>query len=194
MRRTLALVLFLSAGLPVSAQADWLIIPFLGTTFKADTSFFIPEAGADRKLTLGGSVLLIGSGLLGLEADIGHTPRFFEGDDPLGLVLTSRVTTLGGNLVIAAPLALTRESLRPYMVAGMGLLQARSRNAGGLFPVDRDLSAVTLGLGALGFVSDRTGLRFDVRRIRSTGGEADAFGRPPRLRFWRATVGVVLRF
>jgi hypothetical protein len=194
MRRTLALVLLLSALLPTSAHADWLIVPFLGNTFKPDTSFFIPESGSNRKLILGGSVLLIGSGVLGVEADVSHTPRFFEGDDPLGLVLTSRVTTFGGNVVVAAPLALTRESLRPYAVAGLGLLQARSRNAADLFPVDENLSALTLGAGAIGLISDRTGLRFDVRRIRSTGGEEDPFGRRPRLRFWRATVGVVLRY
>ena len=89
-------------------------------------------------MTLGASVALLGDGILGIEADVGHTPKFFEGDDPLGLVLSSRVTTISGNVLLAAPLALTRESLRPYLVGGLGLLQARSNNAARLFPLEED--------------------------------------------------------
>ena len=139
---------------------------------------------------------LIGSGILGIEADIGHTPGFFQGGDPLGLVLTSRVTTVSGNVIVAAPLALTRESLRTYVVGGLGLLQARSKHAADLFPVDKNLLGLTLGAGALGLVTDRTGLRFDIRHIKAVGGAKGPFERPgaSRLRFWRATVGVTIRY
>ena len=130
-------------------------------------------------MTLGASVALIGDGILGIEADVAHTPRFFEGDDPLGLVLSSRVTTVSGNVLLAAPLALTRESLRPYLVGGLGLLQARASNAAGLFPLDEDLLGLTVGAGAIGFVSDVTGLRFDVRHIKAVSG-ADGPLRPGR--------------
>lgn len=193
--RVAATLLVLIGG-PADATAEWLFTPFLGTSFAPETTFLIFEEGAGRKLTLGGSVALLSDGLFGLEADFGHTPGFFQGDDPLGLVLTSRVTTLSGAVVLAAPLALTRESLRPYVVAGVGLMQARSKHAGGLFPVDQDLLAVNLGGGAIGFVSERTGLRFDLRHIKAASGRDGPFARPgiSRLSFWRASVGVVLRY
>ena len=194
-RLAVALLLFLWTP-PADAHADWLITPFLGTSFGGETTFLIFEGGAGRKMTLGASVVLLGDGILGLEADVGHTPRFFEGNDPLGLVLTSRVTTLSGNVMLAAPLALTRESLRPYLVGGLGLMQARSKHAAGLFPVDQDLLGLSLGAGAIGFVTERTGLRFDLRRFRAISGADGPFARPgvSRLSSWRATVGVALRY
>ena len=127
------------------AHADWLITPFLGTSFASQTTFLIFEEGAGPKLTLGASVSLLGDGVFGLKAEVAHTPRFFEGNDPLGLVLTSRVTTVSGSAVVAAPLAMTRESLRPYLVGGIGLIQARSKHAADLFPVDENLPAVHIG-------------------------------------------------
>jgi hypothetical protein len=186
----------LLGGTAPNAAADWLIAPYVGGSFAPETTFLVFEEGAGRKFTLGGAVMLIGDGVLGLEADVGHTPRFFEGDDPLGLVLTSRVTTLTGSVILAAPLALTRESLRPYLVGGLGLLQARSKHAAGLFPVDQDLLGVTLGAGAIGLVSERTGLRFDLRHIKAASGADGPLARPgvSRLSFWRATVAVILRY
>ncbi len=171
-------------------------MPFLGGSFAPETTLLIFEEGAGRTLTIGGSVALLSDGILGLEADVGHTPGFFEGDDPLGLVLTSRVTTLTGSVILAVPLSITRESLRPYVVAGLGLLQARSKHAGGLFPVDQNLLGVNIGAGAIGMVSPRTGLRFDVRYVQAASGADGPFARPglSRLSFWRGTAGVVLRY
>ena len=196
MRRRWSVALLLLCASPAPADADWLITPFIGTSFGAETTFLVFDAGAGRKLMFGGSVALLGSGILGIEADVGHIPGFFQGDDPRGLVLSSRVTTVGGNVIVAAPLAVTRESLRPYVVGGLGLLQARTRNAADLFPVDRNLLGLTLGAGALGFVTERTGLRFDIRHIRAVSGPDNPFDRPgtSRLRFWRATAGVTIRY
>jgi hypothetical protein len=197
MRRRLAVALLLCICAPATkASADWLIIPFLGTSFAGETTFLVLEEGAGSRMTLGGSVALIGGGMIGLEADVAHTPRFFEGDDPLGLFLSSRVTTVSGNLLLAAPLSLTRESLRPYLVGGLGLLQARASDAARLFPLDEDRLGLTVGAGAIGFVSDVTGLRFDVRHIRAVSGSDGPLAREgvSRLSFWRATAGIVIRY
>jgi len=195
MLRRLSAALLLLCAPTAKAHADWLITPFLGTSFGAETSFLVFDEGAGRKLTFGGSVALIGSGILGIEADVGHTPGFFQGDDRRGLVLSSRVTTMSGNVIVAAPLALTRESLRPYVVAGLGLMQARTKNAADLFPVDRNLLGLTVGAGALGLLTDRTGLRFDLRHIRAISGATNPFvPGVSRLRFWRATAGVTVRY
>lgn len=194
MRRRLSVALLLLCAPTATARADWLFTPFIGTSFGAETSFLVFE-GAGRKLTFGGSVALLGSGILGIEADVGHTPGFFQGDDPSGLVLSSRVTTVSGNVIVAAPLAVTRESLRPYVVAGLGLMQARTKNAADLFPVDRNLLGLTVGGGALGFLTERTGLRFDIRHIRAISGTTNPFvPGVARLSFWRATAGVTIRY
>jgi hypothetical protein len=126
MPRRLAVALLLCLCAPAAeARADWLITPFIGTSLAGETTFLVLEEGAGSRMTLGVSVALLSAGILGVEGEVGHTPKFLEGDDPLGLVLSSRVTTLSGNVLLAAPLALTRESLRPYLVGGLGLLQAR---------------------------------------------------------------------
>jgi hypothetical protein len=180
---------------PNPARAEWLITPFAGGSFAPETTLLVFEEGAGRKFTLGAAVALLSDSPLGIEAEVGHTPGFFQGDDPLGLVLTSRVTTITGNVILAVPLAITRESLRPYVVGGLGLMQARSKHAAGLFPVDENLLAVDLGGGAIGFVTDRTGLRFDLRYIKAASGADGPLAQPgvSRLSFWRATVGIVLR-
>ena len=195
MLRRLSVATLLLCASTATAHADWLFTPFIGTSLGAETSFLVFDEGAGRKLTFGGSVALLGSGILGVEADIGHTPGFFEGNDPNGLVLSSRVTTVGGNVILAAPLAVTRESLRPYAVAGLGLMQARTKNAADLFPVDRNLLGLTIGGGALGFLTERTGLRFDIRHIRAISGAENPFvPGVSRLSFWRATAGVTIRY
>lgn len=195
-RRLGVLVAVALCALPPDAGADWLIIPFVGSSFAPETTFLIFEEGAGRKLTLGGSVALLSDGFLGVEADVGHTPGFFEGNNPLGLVLSSRVTTLTGNVILAVPLSITRESLRPYVLGGLGLLQARSKHAAGLFPVEKNLLGVNIGAGAIGMVTPRTGLRFDVRYVKAASGADGPFARPglSRLSFWRATAGLVLRY
>jgi hypothetical protein len=181
---------------PVEARADWLITPFLGGSFAPETTLLVFDEGAGRKLTLGASVALLSDLLFGIEADIGHTPGFFEGDDPRSLVLTSRVTTLTGNVIVAAPLAVTRESLRPYVVGGLGLLQPRSKHVGNLFPVDFNLLGLDLGGGAIGFLTPRTGIRFDLRHFRAISGEDGPLAEPgvSRLSFWRATAGLTLSY
>lgn len=196
LRRLAVALLVLTWTPPAEAQADWLITPFLGTSFASETTFLVFEEGAGRKLTLGASVMLLSDGIFGLEAEVAHIPRFFEGNDPLGLVLTSRVTTLNGNVIVAAPLALTRESLRPYVVGGLGLMQARSNHVAGLFPVDQDLLGLSLGAGAIGFVTEQTGLRFDLRHFKAVTGAGGPFAREgvSRLSFWRATAGVTIRY
>jgi hypothetical protein len=197
MHRRLLVAFLLTLCAPATdARADWLITPFIGTSLAGETTFLTFEEGAGSRMTIGASVALLGAGILGIEADVGHTPKFFEGDDPFGLILTSRVTTLSGNVMLAAPLAVTRESLRPYLVGGLGLLQARASNAASLFPLEEDRLGLTVGGGAIGFVSERTGLRFDVRHIKAISGADGPLPRDgvSRLSFWRATAGLTIRY
>lgn len=180
------------------ASADWLITPFIGMKFSGETTFLVLERGAgERGVTFGGSVALLSNGLLGIEADVAHTSRFFEEDHPpIPLIRSSRVTTIGGNVLVAAPVSFTRESLRPYLVGGLGLIQARVQDLANLLPLKRDLLGLTLGVGANGMLSERTGVRFDLRRLKAITGEGGEFAADgvSRLSFWRASLGVIMRY
>ena len=190
----LGALLLLSAS---DARADWLITPYLGMGFAGETTFLVLGRGAgESKLTMGASVALLSDGLLGLEADVAHTPRFFKGEDPLRLVESSRVTTIGGNIIVAAPLGLTRESLRPYLVGGLGLMQARLDDIADIFPLDKDLLGLSLGGGAIGLLSERTGVRFDLRHMKAISGEDGPLAAEgtSRLSFWRASLGLIIRY
>ena len=74
--------------------------------------------------------------------------------------------------MLAAPLALTRESLRPYVVGGIGWMDAWAQDQLMAFPVDCDLTALNVGGGAIGMLSNRAGLRFDLRRFKGIAGSS----------------------
>jgi hypothetical protein len=190
------IVLFLLVA-PVRAGADWLLIPYAGVRFGGSTALSdLDNAAGERSYTLGLSVAGVGAGVLGIEADVGHTPGFFQrGDHPAPLITRSSVTSVGGNLILTLPLSVTRESLRPYAVVGAGLLRATSARPLRDDVIRSTMPAVTFGLGAVGFFSDDTGVRFDMRLHRSLGQGDDELVRPGhRLRFWRGTIGVIRRF
>jgi hypothetical protein len=173
---------FLIAGVG-PAHADWLVTPFLGLKFAGSTNIALGDAADSTKLALGGMFTLIGDSVLGIEADFSYYPRFFEADDDTGVVARSNVLTLMGNVVVAMPVGLSRSSLRPYATAGAGLMHVGIDDIVDLFPADTNLFAVNL-------------VRFDLRFFRNVT-EGNAIPRDSnrvRLSFWRASVGVSLRY
>ena len=183
-------------ALPADARADWLVTPFLGTTFGAETTLLDFGGGTRVKhWTFGASGAILTDQIFGLEADLAWAPGFFEGEDPQDLVSGSRLTTLFGNVVAAVPLAVSRESLRPYLVGGLGLVHINPNDVVDLAE-GRNSLGLQMGGGALGLITDRTGVRFDLRQIRTMGrARNDLTGvAGTKVSFWRATVGVILRY
>jgi hypothetical protein len=131
----------LAGLLLVSARTyaeDRQIRPFVGATFGGGTTFFDPEkpdnpAGGANP-AIGVSAVFLGE-VFGAEVDVADAPGFFDGDKHL--VLGSRVTTISGNVVLAAPRRLTEYSLRPYLVGGAGLMRVRRSTASGVFDISR---------------------------------------------------------
>jgi len=194
-----SIVLALLVLAPATASADWLITPFIGTAFGGETTLSVLSPGqVPKKPTFGISGTLLSDRVLGIEAGVSHVPGFFSSNDPLGLFTTSssRVTTLDGSIIVAAPLAVTRESLRPYLIGGLGLMQARLRNPAGIFPIDQDFLSVNLGGGAIGLLTPRTGVRFEIRHFKAASGAGGPLAREglSRLSFWRASVGLTLHY
>lgn len=195
-RRALVLGVALLCGSAASASADFLVTPFFGTTFSGSTTLIDLEIGAasERHWLYGGSAGWLSDHVLGVEADFAMAPGFFENDTGTGLVVASRVTTLSGNVIAALPLSVTRESLRPYITGGVGLIRAGVEDLIGLNETENWVG-LQLGAGAIGMLSNRTGVRFDLRNTRTFSRDTTLRGeRTSKLSFWRATVGVTLRY
>ncbi len=178
--------------------ADWLFTPFVGTSFGTQTSFLILENGAasSAQLIFGGSAALLSRGVFGVEADYGYAPRFFERDNRAGEITGSNINTLSGSAIFAVPLSVTRESLRPYAIAGFGLMHAAGSYAAfDDISFDETFGGYNVGAGAIGLISPRTGFRFEIRHFRSVQDAPNALTGEDsaRLSFWRATVGVIIR-
>ena len=110
-------------------------------------------------------------------------PGFFESDSS-ALVRGSRVTTVTGNFVVAAPHRMTEYSLRPYVVGGGGLMRVRTTTSLNVFDVSSFLPAFDVGVGVVGFLTNRVGVCWDVRRFQNIGGNANTAG----LSFGRRTI------
>jgi hypothetical protein len=182
-----------------SAAAEWQFTPLVGFTFGGSTSISDPESGAaQRHWHFGGTVGLIGPGPLGVEALFVYIPGFFNGPDRPGelpTVASSRSYALMGNVILTVP-SRNRYGLRPFLSGGAGLLYASYEDLLEVFSPSEKLTGYNIGGGAVGFLSDRTGVRFELRHYgtlipREAPGVA--FG-TVRLRYWSASAGVVIRY
>ena len=176
-------------------QADLIFTPFVGKTFGAQQTQFLVATVDKQTWVLGANAAWLTNNVFGAEIDFGYAPRFFASNQALDRP-GSNALSLTGNVLLAVPLSVTRESLRPYVTGGMGVLHAGLADLAGIETVDRNLLAVSLGGGAIGFLSPRVGVRFDLRNIRSTsrGLNTATLLNEPRLGFWRATIGVAIRY
>lgn len=182
------------SSLASSVRADYIFTPFIGGAFGGKTAFLNLEQGAgSTQVIFGGAAGWLSSGVLGAEGEFAYAPRFFERDNLT--ILASTVATMSGNVIVATPTRVTGYSLRPYVAGGLGLIHSGITYAAILDPVDDNSLGVNVGGGAIGLLSPRTGLRFELRHFRTFSREVnEATGeRTARLSFWRATVGVIIR-
>ena len=201
MNRSSARVLILSVfllGLPRPAHADFFVIPFLGMKFGGSTSIVDLElAAGKKKLVLGVAALRIGDGIIGFEGEFGNIAGFFgneEVSDIEPLVKPgSYVNDLTGSLVLALPPGATGGGLRPYIVAGGGLIHAEAEDIFEVLQVRRTVPAINLGVGAIGMLTNNVGVRFDVRHLRSLATDAPTGGVGRRIAYSRFTIGLLLR-
>lgn len=197
-RLALCCVLLLAFARP--AAAEWHIVPMLGLTMLGSTSINDNElATGKRHRNFGGAVSLLGSGLLGAEVVTFWTPGFFDRDEAAfetDLVASSRTLSLMGNVVVTAPRRWTEYSLRPFVSGGFGLIHVSKTDIPKfIFPVDLNLLGFNVGGGAIGFLTERTGLRFDVRyhSVLNPSEHGPISTGDVHLRYVTASVGLVFR-
>jgi hypothetical protein len=189
-------------GTPATALAEWQITPMIGITFAGRTTLVDPQAAAEKRhANLGGAVALLGAGILGAEVVGVFTPGFFQTDQsklsefaPVD-IQSSRSIALMANMVLTTPRKWTEYSLRPFVSAGLGMLHTSQTQAVELLPLHATMLGYNVGGGAIGFLTHKTGVRFDLRyysTLRGTVQEGAAFG-PARLHYMTASVGLVFR-
>lgn len=172
------------------------IRPFVGVTFGGSTTI-VPVASSVPKPhgVIGASAVWLGE-FVGVDVDFAHVPGFFQSGER-GLVLDSRVTTLMGNVVVAAPAQKTQYGLRPYLAGGAGLMWIHIASTFGVFQVAETMGAVDVGGGVQGYLTNRIGVGWDVRRFngisKASEPGATTTGRT-QLSFWRASMALVIRY
>ncbi len=175
---------------PAAAQTTGgIITPFIGVITNTPTD--------ENRTVYGGSFGVTGR-IVGFELDVGYAPNFFEDEDDFGeLDSNGNVTTVMGNLLVGVPLG----KVRPYATVGLGLMRAELGLLDFFDDLNRNDIGVNYGGGVMVFVSDRIGIRGDVRQFRSLDNTDldDDFPEPRDFRlgdfkFWRATAGVTFRF
>jgi hypothetical protein len=210
-RRVLIFTAVLLLARTSDARADFLITPFVGSTFGGSTTVLDLDFGAvsSKHWMFGASAAWLSDQVLGVEGEFATVPGFFQNSSGTDLVTSSRVTTLTGSVILALPISVTRESLRPYVTGGLGLMHASAedlinfiesecasgRSGASSVTCPGDWLGLQLGAGAIGLISQRAGVRFDLRHFRALSRDVTLRGeRTSKLSFWRATVGVTLRY
>jgi hypothetical protein len=164
----------------------------LGWTFAGSALPDPEQAAGSTQLIFGGSAGWWSDGVFGVDADFALAPRFLETNNLV--VTSSNAFTFTGNVVVALPLSVTRESLRPYFVGGLGWMHTSIDDVQEIFAGARNTIGMNLGGGVVGMISPRTGFRFEVRQFRSLERENPfSLERESLLSFWRATAGVVIQ-
>jgi len=193
----------LLVGTPGRASADWLLTPFIGANFGGNADFggfddFDDEF--ERRVDMGASLGWMGAGIVGFEVDFGWSPNFFEntvgpGNFEFG---DSNVTTLMGNVLVGIPIGgQTGPGIRPYGTGGIGLIRGHIDGDEFFNDLDSNNLGFNIGAGVNGFFTDNIGIRGDIRYFRTLSEtEADdAFDLAlSDFDFWRATVGLTIRF
>jgi hypothetical protein len=202
--RILTLTGIILAGVPGIASADWCLAPFIGRTFHGSTTLIDHEQGVPNgHWNFGGAVSMVGPGPFGVEGLFVNTLGMFEQENPPTPdvnIVKSRSIALMGNAVLMMPQRRTEFGLRPFVSAGIGLLHASATDFDDLTPVRINLLGYNIGGGAVGFFTDRAGLRFDLRYFGTLKerevkpNEIVAVAPTISLSYWTAGVGVVFRY
>ena len=190
------MLLAVLAAVPATA-AERQLRPFFGATFGGSTTFVDPESASGTwNPVVGISAVFLGE-LFGAEVDVFDAPGFFETGDK-ELVRSSHVAGVTGNVIVAAPHRLTEYSLRPYLVAGAGLMHLGATTTFGVFDLSATTPAIDVGAGAVAFVTNRVGVDWELRRFQSVGANRVDPGLTSsgelHLSYWRATMAVVIRY
>lgn len=184
------------------AHADTLFTPFLGANLNGSPALSLNEIVGDPSRTnFGVSIAAMGGGVFGVEADLGYSPRFFGTDINIGNVSVelahNNVLTGMFNLTLGIPIqSHGGVGIRPYGVAGVGLVHQHVEPLGGAIDVSTTDFGYDVGGGVYLFFGRHVGVRGDLRYMRTASDNplSDLIAlKQGALNFTRASVGLTLR-
>ena len=153
----LALVCALGAASP--ARADGFISPLVGFDFGGDANCPAINNCQEKRLNYGVSLGAVGS-VFGFEEEFAYASDFF-GTAPN---LKSSVVTAMSNLMLAPKVG----PVRPYLVAGLGLIKTHvDFTAASLLTTDDNQFGWDIGGGVMVTVAPHFGVRGDIRYFHS---------------------------
>jgi len=193
------------------AAADWHFTPFIGTTFGGTSTFIGTENlltegkfFGRKDLVVGGAISRIWRGPVGVEGIFVYVPGIIDPESnpdetgpPTAPLITGNYSIAAmGNVIFTTPRAWNEHGLRPFVSGGFGLLHLTMETLDGALTLRRNVAGYNVGGGAIGLISDRTGVRFEARRfayVRPSDSSGFSIG-DETYSYWTATVGVVFRY
>jgi opacity protein-like surface antigen len=188
-----ALAVVLLAFVPTPARADGFFTPFYGYNFGGDSSTNCQTLAncEDKRANFGVSFGTMGT-VFGFEEDVAFAKDFF-GSVPN---VDNSVFTAMSNLLIGVG----KGPVQPYVLIGAGLVRTRTSINPLEFNGDGNSLGYDLGGGINGYFSSHVGVRGDVRHLHTLQDVPfiqDVFKGTfvnQKLDFWRASLGLSLRF
>jgi hypothetical protein len=166
---------WLAAG-PLDAQAQSM------GTFKGyltgHAGVITGDALSNENLSVGGSMAVQDDSGWGAELDLGHSADAVAGRQVLD------VTSYMVNASWVKPFGM----LRPFGIAGVGLLQVDGCDSPCNIPARTSDLGVSIGGGAFLALRDFAGLRADARYFYSSAGHPELH-RPDHFSYWRISLG-----
>ena len=169
------------------AYAEGFLTPFVGFNFGGDSANCISVSNCDEKRLNWGVSFGSRRGIFGFEEDIGYAPNFFgktTGGD-------NAVLTVMSNLMVVVPAG----PIQPYALAGLGVIRPHAKFDSSSLSLDQNALGYDVGGGVNIFLAHSVGIRADVRHQHTLQNITlgNLFSNQP-VDFWRATLGLALRF
>lgn len=181
---TLALTAGLALLLAAPAHAEGFITPFIGYNFGGDSGNCPSLRNCtDKHANYGVSIGEMGS-IFGIEEDISFAKNFF-GDAP---GTDNSVFSAMTNLLVGVGVG----PVQPYVLGGVGLIRPHVSSIG--ISADNNSLGYDLGAGVTVSVAPHVGIRGDIRHLHTFQDVNVSIFTGQRLDFFRASVGLALKF
>lgn len=184
--RLVAIAALVALASAAPAHAEGFLTPFYGFNFGGDQGAGCPSLTNCEKHRSDWGVSFGAGGLVGFEEDIGYSKNFF-GETPTS---DNAVLTIMSNLLIGVPAG----PVRPYVLAGVGLIRPHFRDVTNIVDLESNSFGWDIGGGVNFYFSQSVGVRGDLRHMRTFSDIDFGFFNNQKLDFWRASVGLALKF
>jgi len=166
------------------ARAQGFITPFIGFNAGGDSSNCASLTNCQTARANYGVAFGAMGPAIGFEEEFSYAKNFF-GNSP---GTENSVFSLMSNLLVGVGVG----PVRPYVAGGFGLIRPHVSSV--TFSANNNTFAYDIGGGVNGFFSEHVGLRGDIRHFHSLQDVNVLIFNGQKLEFWRASLGLALKF